>query len=262
MIIRTSILSLAVAALSCLAPVSLRAQETIGVQVGGGVAVVPKYEGAKDYRVVGAPIVAPTGLGQSDSRVQFRGLDHLQVRVFDYYGFEFGPLAGYRIDRDEDDGARLRGLGDIDGGLVVGGYAAYKVGIFTAAASYHHQVTGDDTGGLLKFNVEARQRVTAAVKLTASAGVTLADDDYMSSFFGVSAAQSANSGLARFDADAGIKDFNVGLVTDVTIDPRWSLKLFGKYARLVGDAADSPVVETPNQFSGGAALTYRFDFAR
>lgn len=236
------------------------AQETFGIQVGGGIAVVPKYEGGKDYRVIGIPILAPAGL--SDGRVQFKGPDHLQLRVFDYYGFQIGPLVGVRFGRDEDDGARLRGLGDVDGGLVVGGYAAYKAGMFTTALSYHHQVSGDDTGGVVKLSFEAEQKLSAGVKLTASVGATWADEDYMGSFFGVDALQSAQSGLTRFDADAGIKDVNIGLVADVTLAPQWSLKLFGKYARLVGDAADSPVIETPNQFYSGAAITYRFDLAR
>jgi outer membrane scaffolding protein for murein synthesis (MipA/OmpV family) len=33
-----------------------------------------------------------------------------------------------------------------------------------------------------------------------------------------------------------------------------SLKLSGRYSRLVGDAADSPIVENENQFYGGVSL--------
>ena len=44
-------------------------------QVGGVVFVAPTYEGAKDYEVRGAPFIAPAGLDDATSRVQFRGPD-------------------------------------------------------------------------------------------------------------------------------------------------------------------------------------------
>lgn len=234
------------------------------VDVGGIVVVTPKYEGSKEYEVFGAPLIFPAGFGDN-SRVKVKGLDHVQFRLFDIQGFEFGPLAGYRTGRDEEDGDRLRGLGDIDGGLVIGGYAAYRFGAFTAQASYHHEVTGDDeTGGLVKLGLEAVAQVAPNVKLTGGIGTTFADSDYMQSFFRVTAAQSARSqaGLAQYDTDAGIKDVNFSLTTDVAFAQRWNLKLIGRYSRLVGDAADSPVIETEDQFFGGAALTYRFDWSR
>ncbi|MEM7750315.1 MAG: MipA/OmpV family protein, partial [Pseudomonadota bacterium] len=49
--------------------------------------------------------------------------------------------------------------------------------------------------------------------------------------------------------DAGVK---------YKMNERWSLKLNGRYSRLVGDAADSPVIETEDQFSGSANITYKF----
>jgi outer membrane protein len=77
----------------------------------------------------------------------------------------------------------------------------------------------------------------------------------------VTAAQSAASvaGLAAYDADAGIKDVYFGLTTNVPLSDVWTLKLSGRYSRLVGDASDSPIVEDENQFFGGLGLSYRFN---
>jgi outer membrane scaffolding protein for murein synthesis (MipA/OmpV family) len=58
-----------------------------------------------------------------------------------------------------------------------------------------------------------------------------------------------------------VKDVRVSLGTTVDLDSRWALTLNGQYTRLVGDAADSPVVETADQFSAMAGLTYRFEIA-
>lgn len=231
-------------------------------QVGGVVFVAPKYEGAKDYEVRGAPFIAPAGLGET-SRIQFRGPDDLRFRAIEFNGFEAGPLVGWRFDRDQSDAARLRGLGDVDGGLVAGGYAAYRAGPITPFVSYHHQLTGDDTGALIRFGAETKAPFGWG-SVTATAGATYADDDYMDAYFSVTQAQSASSKahLAAYDADAGIKDVFLGLTSDVPLSDVWTLKLSGRYSRLLGDAADSPIVESENQFFGGLGLSYRFSLGQ
>ncbi|WP_439543624.1 MipA/OmpV family protein [Hyphomicrobium sp.] len=230
-------------------------------QVGGFVFVAPKYEGAKEYEVRGAPFIAPTGLDNGTSRVQFRGPDDLRFRVLEFSGFEAGPLVGWRFDRDDNDAARLRGLGDVDGGVVAGGYVAYRGGPVTPFVSYHHQVSGDDTGGLIRFGAEARAPLASGIFVLATLGASYADDEYMDAYFSVTPGQSAASvaGLAVYDAEAGIKDVYFGLTTDVPLSDVWTLKLSGRYSRLVGDASDSPIVEDENQFFGGLGLSYRFN---
>jgi len=231
------------------------------LQGGGFVAVSPKYEGSNEYRVIGAPFIAPANLNPSGF-VQFKGPDDVRFRVLNLYGFEAGPVLGYRFDRDQDDADRLNGLGDVDGGLLVGGFGAYNFGPIKAFASYATQVTGDETGGVLRFGGEGRFNLTPAIIMTATVGATWADDDFMDSYFGVTAAQAGRSGLTQFDAESGVKDVYVGLAGDVALDARWTLKLSGRYSRLVGDAADSPVIETENQFFGGLGLTYKFTLPR
>lgn len=233
----------------------------LDLQAGGLVFVMPKYEGSKDYDVYGIPLVmpaGPTGFG----RLQFRGTEDIRFRLLDFNGLEFGPVTGWRFDRDESDSSHLRGLGDVDGGLVVGGYAAYRTDFLTPYLSYATQVTGDDTGGLLRFGVEGPLAIWSGVSIIGRVGATWADDDYMDAFFSVTPAQSLASLHAPYDASAGIKDVNVGFAADVPLDANWSLKLLGQYSRLIGDAADSPVIETEDQFYGGVGLTYRFTLDR
>ena len=147
--------------------------------------------------------------------------------MLQFSGFEFGPVAGYRFGRDEDDAARLDGLGDIDGGLVLGGFATYRTGPLAFSVSYHHQATGDDTGGLVRFGAEYVIRPSAGFKLTASLGANYATEDYMTSFFGVSAAQSVSSGLPAYSPDAGFKDVYVGATASIDLTDRWTLSAHG-----------------------------------
>lgn len=231
------------------------------IQIGGVVIVTPKYEGSSDYRVIGAPIVAPAFMN-SNGAFQFKGIDDIRLRVFQHGGFEAGPLAGWRFGRDEEDGSRLRGLGDVDGGLVVGGYMAYQIGILKPFLSYHHQVTGDDGGGVLRFGSEAKFDLGRGAELIGTVGASYADANYMDAYFSVTPAQAAVSaaGLQAFDADAGIKDVFFGLAATMPLSELWTLRLNAKYTRLVGDAADSSVVESENQFTGGLGLTYRMNW--
>ena len=227
---------------------------------GGFIAVGPKYEGSDSYELVGAPYVFPS-FGDAANMIAIRGADDVRFRVFETNGFVAGPLAGYKFDRDEDDGDKLIGLGDVDGGIVIGGFVGYQVlPWLTFDVSYHRTVTGDADGGQLRFGVEYEAPVSRTVTLLGRIGTTYADDDYMAAYFGVSAAQEKTSAakLPIYDADAGFKDVHFDLGARVQFDDRWTLKFGGRYGRLIGDAADSPVIETEDQFSGFANVTYKF----
>jgi outer membrane scaffolding protein for murein synthesis (MipA/OmpV family) len=234
-------------------------------QIGGFVFVTPKFEGSKSYDVFGFPFVAPAGFGQDGSWVDIRGADDVRFRLIQNQGFEAGALTGYRFGRDQNDAARLRGLGDIDGGLVLGAYAGYRVGPWFFSASYQHQVTGDeDTGGLVRLAIDHTWRLDPHTKLVTSLGTAYASSDYMQTYFGVSAAQAATSlaGLPQYNPSAGFKDVSLGATATIELDPRWTLYLTGRYTRLIGDAADSPVIETENAFFAGAGLSYKFNLPR
>ena len=250
------------------APVAAGATDRIadwGVQIGAFGVVAPKYEGAKDYRVIGFPFIAPSfSEGSGSGIVQFKGVDDIRFRLIETNGFEAGPLAGWRFGRDDTDAFRLRGLGDVDGGLVVGGYAGYRFGPFFPFVAYQHQVTGDDGGGIVRFGIEHKAPIARWMTLTTTIGANWADDDYMDAYFSVNAAQSAASvaGLGIYNADAGIKDVFIGFAGDVPLSDAWTLRLSARYSRLLGDAADSPIVESENQFTGGIGVTYKFGAGR
>lgn len=231
-------------------------------QMGGAVFVSPKFEGSKSYEAFGLPFIAPAGIGQQDGWVQVKGPDDVRFRLLQRHAFEAGPLLGYRFGRDSSDSVRLTGFEDIDGGLVAGAYAGYRAGPLFVSVSYHHQITGDDTGGLVRFAAEHSARLDPRTKVTASIGTSYASSDYMTSFFGVSAAQSLASGLPAYNASAGFKDVSAGLTASIDLDARWTLLLTGRYTHLIGDAADSPIVESESQFFAGAGLSYKFSWAR
>lgn len=229
-------------------------------QAGGAVAFKPSFEGSNRYKAIAFPIVAPAGLAGDDGFVQVRGIDDVRFRLLRLQGFEFGALAGYRSGRDSSDSAKLARFADVDAGLVVGGFGGYRMGNTFLSVSYHRQVSGDDTGGVVRLMAEQKMRLDTRTTLVASIGTNIADKDYMQTFFGVTAAQAGL--LPVYTPSAGFKDVFGVLKATFELDRQWTLTLMGQYARLVGDAANSPVIDTSNQFSGGAALTYKFDLGR
>lgn len=241
------------------------------VTLGGAAIVKPKYEGSDEFETIPIPIIIPkfsetveengAAITEVRKRVNFRGLDEIRIRVLGGERFHAGAVTGYITKRDQDDGPLLRGLGDIDGGLVAGAYTGFTLGAFQFDAAILEKVTGDDAGPEFRFGVETTQQITERTRIVARVGTTFASDDYMQTYFGVTPAQSRDSkaGLAAYTPDAGIKDvfFEIGGTMDLS--DRWLLKAGGRYGRLLGDAADSPVVATENQFSGVLGLGYRFN---
>lgn len=234
-----------------------------GIKVGGVLMVAPTYEGSKEYEAVGFPYLFPVfgnGAPGFFSRIDARGLDDIRFKAIERDGFVAGPLAGYNLGRDEDDGDLLKGLGDVDGGVVAGAFVGYSLGPVMLDASFNNTF-GDDGGYLIRLGASIERPMRDRTTVTGRVGATYADEEYMQNYFGVTAAQAATSvaGLGAFDADAGFKDVfaEIGLKAD--FGGNWSARTNLRYSRLIGDAADSPIVESEDQFSATLGLSYTFD---
>ena len=271
-----------------LAPVAVPQRSVL---LGLGVGFAPAYEGSDEFRIAPFPIIAPDFGGDGPRRFEFRGLDDIRLHLVRFGPVSLGPLAGYDFGRDEDIDDRLVGLGDIDGGLVVGGFVsaevfATDVTSVSIDAAISTQVTGDafdedrfanlpnlrtrfDTdygyGYEVDFGASLEQDVTRTLNLAARVGAVYADDEYMRTQFGISALQAANSaalgaGLPAFDTDAGIKNVYVRTSATLDVTPRIQLRAGVGYSRLLDDAADSPVTANENQLSGNIGAAYRIAF--
>ena len=58
----------------------------------------------------------------------------------------------------------------------------------------------------------------------------------------VNAAQAARSGLPVYRAESGLKDVGAGLNLSYMLGRNWMVTAVGGYSRLMGDAADAPLV--------------------
>jgi outer membrane protein len=263
-----------VASLGTASPAAAEPEAGRSITLGGSVIVKPKYEGSDEHEYIPIPIIVPRfsdtpGEDQSTfkkfrKRVNFRGLDDIRIRVLGGERLQLGAVTGYITNRDQNDGDQLRGWGDVEGGLVLGAYSGFSVGAIQFDAAILEKVTGDESGFEMRFGVETTQQLTERTTVVARIGTTFGSEDYMQTYFGVTPTQAARSkaGLPVYFADAGIKDVFLAVGATVDLNDRWLLKAGGRYGRLLGEAADSPVIETENQLSGVLGLGYRFNLPR
>ncbi len=239
-----------------------------GITVGGFAGFQPNYEGSDEYRFVGYPLIIPKYYGDNYDplaapRVTFKGIDDVRIAALRFGNFDLGPVVGYNFGRDEDDADRLDGLGDIDGGMNVGAFAALRLEPFFIDAAWIRQVTGDDdVGHTVRLGAGWEDQLTERLTGRAYLSTSYASGEYMDAYFSVTPAQAASSGLSAYDASAGFKNVSFEIGADYKLTERWAVTSKLGYSHLLGDAADSPVTASESQFSGGIGLTYTFGRTR
>lgn len=221
------------------------------VILGGGVMVAPEYEGSDKFTAMPVPLLS-FNFGESIV-VNPMGLE---FTVFSRNNLSFRLNAQYDWGRDEDDSRYLKGLGDIDGGVLLGGTVGYDIGPVELYGTLERTFGGAD--GLQAIAGAVVTYPRGPLLLSAGASATWSDSDYMSAYFGITDRQSERSGLARHDAGSGFKRVDAEVFATYLISENWALRAQAGVGYLVGDAADSPIVQDKMQPSAMLMLGYRF----
>jgi len=237
--------------------------------LGAGVGYFADYEGSDDYDVAPLPLI---GISWRDtvSVGSVDGPPSLKVKFLKIKGptpkdrLVLSTSLGYFFGRDQDDNVALGGLGDLDGGVTMKLSADYRIKDFGAGVSIGRDLSGDREGTTLTATARYSFALDSPrTQLTLGTSATWADDNYMENIIGISAAQAAASmlGYAAHNAALEFKD----VVVNVSIRHFWSrnVAITGMlgYKRLLGDAADSPIVDgqgSSSQISVLTGVSYRW----
>ncbi len=220
--------------------------------VGAGGIYEPEYEGGKDFQIQPVPFVVFT-YGEW-LEIDPRGVTITALR---HDGFALAGKVGYEGGRDEDDADRLEGLGDIDFAATIGAKASYNWNGFEIYASIDQTISGSESL-IGTFGAEYQAPVTERLILGAGVEAVVANDKHMQSYFGVTAAQAARSGLSEYKAEAGLKRVNVSASAIYMLSENWLVRGEAGVGFLTGDAADSPIVEEKTQPSASLFVGYKF----
>ncbi|MEM1390799.1 MAG: MipA/OmpV family protein [Pseudomonadota bacterium] len=237
------------------------------VSVGAAAAYSPVYRGDDENQLVPLPFIHAT----YGDRLTLSVPQGIQYAVVKTPNLEVGPVLGLDFGREEDgegpfggDGTDdLIGLGDIDPTVELGGYINYRVGPVLAEVQARQGLGGHD-GFIADFSLNAMVPAKMGDKrgrFLFGPRLRYADETYLNSFYGITAAQSIGSGLSVYEADAGIESYGLGASLMLPLNQRWALSVTGDVSEIAGDAADSPLIVKrgdTTQTSLIAALTYRF----
>jgi outer membrane protein len=261
--IRTA--TIAAAALAAFATSPALAQEEEKepriLSVGVGVQMVPQFPGAEDYEL--SPLFTGFVRRRGDP-IPFRTPDDgIGPSLIGRGPVEFGPLIQFQGKRDQDDvGAAV---GDVDFTVEAGAFVNVNLSRNFRLRFEAQKGLGGHDALVGTIAADFALRPDNDTLFTIGPRLRINDADYARTYFGVTPAVAAATGLPAYDPDGGIRA--VGVVAGLTkqISRRFGIYGYAGYDRLVGDVADSPIVRnfgSEDQFSAGVALFFSFSLGR
>lgn len=227
--------------------------------LGAAADTAPIYDGARDYRTRGGPVinfryrdVAFVSTGEGLGYNFLRG-DH----------YQFGVAMGYDLGRKERvDLTNLHGMGDI--------------GVAPVAKVFGTYVLSKKFPLILR--VDARQFIGGAEGAVGDAAVymplpgssktfvmfagpsiTMATHHYLQTLYGVSPEQSLQSGHPEYEiTHSGTAAVGVGFSASKFLTAHWLLNLDTAVSQIRGTPAQSPLVESRTQKTLALSVDYQW----
>ena len=229
-----------------------------------GAGAVPRYSGSEEYQaapMLSFDVTAPGGWFFGTSGLGWGTAIGDNARVRGYVG-----ASGTRYDKDSILGGadHLRGMGEIKPRVLVGIAGGYSIGEAVISASVHYapQDKGRGDNGLAtkqaQLGVEMPLFNLAGGMVSGTLSTEYGDSGYMQTWYGVSQAQARRTGFARHTPDAGLVNAGIGLKWSHQVRKNGNWFISAEAKRLLGDAADSPIVQKPNQFGLMTGYSHRF----
>jgi len=247
---------------------------------GLGVQSAPRYEGTGSRKVSALPVLQV----QWSNGLFLSGMS-AGMHLSDTPTLEYGPLLAVLPGRDEagrgngldgvgvvnyvaspiEKAARLHdgplsGLDEIDARLQGGAFVNYYL-------TPQWRLTGTALVGSGKDHDGARldlgvQRLAAVIgarhRVSLAAGVTVVNRKDNQTWFGVTPEEALRSRFGAYRPGGGLQDAHVGVRWHWAWTPSWMLTTNLQAKRLLGSAADSPLVERPTNLTVSTAIAYRF----
>lgn len=231
--------------------------------IGAGGIYHPDYTGSDEYEPAAFPVVK---IERGPLYLETDG-PGVRANIMPHGLFEFGPIVRFGEGRSDVEDDVVDRLPEIDDALWLGLFAGYtEKRIFGDRDSLGVELEAlkaatDDNGTTITIGVKYGVQATRRLSLSIGTSATYADTDYADTYFSVDADGAAASGLSQYAAGSGLRDVGIRLSARYAITRQIGLGGFAGVSRLVGDFADSPIVDergSATQGIGGLFLTYTF----
>lgn len=217
---------------------------SLSFDAGLGASFEPDYMGSDDFGT--SPWIILRNGQINDDGAPRQGLSVL-------------PSLNYQSRREAADHDDLAGMNDIGIAGELGARLDYVMGDVTGYGALrkgfggHHGLVGE-VGA--KFRSQPREDLT----ITTSTELRFGNQDFVGTYFGVTEAEAASSGYAEYAPGGGLYAARVNVEARYEFMPDTLLMGRISYSRLLGDAADSPIVRERNQPTLSIGLARRLNF--
>jgi outer membrane protein len=239
-------------------PAAVTSDWTVTLGVEGR--VLPTYEGSGNMMLRPFPMF---DVRRADKPARFRSpRDGFSFGIIDYGRFVAGPTTKVRFARNEGDSSDLRGLGHIGWAFEPGAFAEYWPADWLRTRVELRQGFGGHHGLVSDITADLVMPVTPQLTLSGGPRTTLVSSAYSNTYFSITPAQSIASGLPVYNARGGFHSVGAGAQARYEWSQQWATHMFVEYERLVGDAANAPLVVTygkRDQIQLGIGATYSFN---
>ena len=238
------------------------------VRVGLGPGFYPDFEGSRHSSIHAVPVVSLRYrdlIEVTNNEIRITAFNHLFAPAVasDKPGgsIRVGPLISLNFGRNESDSPDLRGMGDVGTSFELGAFISYLLPNDRFRVRMRQDVAGGPKGAQLQVDYThtfirgPRMSLSGALELEGGSAA------YMKSFFGINPIQAARAGLPAYRAATGLKDANASLNGSYVLTDNWTLFATVNYERLVGSAANSPLIRLrgdPNNVTASTFVVYGF----
>jgi outer membrane scaffolding protein for murein synthesis (MipA/OmpV family) len=227
--------------------------------VGVAADVAPLYNGARDYRTQGGPVI---NIYYKDVAFLTTG-DGIGYNVLRGDHYQIGVAMAYDLGRSEQsDLNNLRGLGDIGAAPVAKVYGTWVLSkkfplILRADA---RQFIGGAEGAVGDVGIYMPLPGSSkSFVMFAGPSVSFATHHYLQTLYGITPQQAAASGHPAFDIDdASMSQVGVGFSATKFITSHWLVNMDTAITQIRGSAAHSPLVEARTQRVLALSVNYEW----
>ncbi len=251
----------AAALLPAWSAVSAQESEDLRVRVGLGAQLRPDFIGSDSTEV--APLWR-LNVARGTDPFKFSAPDYsFGIPLVSTGRLSVGPAANLESGRKNSD--LDVPVGKVSSTIEAGAFASYELsdGFYLRAEVL--KGLGGHKGIVGTIGADQVWRDGDRYVFSIGPRVLFSDSRYERAYFGVSPEAALASGLPAYRPSGGIHGVAAASSISYQFDPRWGLFGYGRYERLVGDAAKSPIVRdlgSRNQLSGGLGLSYTFTMKR
>lgn len=224
------------------------------VTIGGGGGVLPAYEGSNSSRLVPAPTV---DIRYRDIAFASSG-EGIGVNLLRGPLYRAGVALAFDPGREHNAATRLSGTGNIDPAAEPKIFAEFAVIPVIVSAELRYRATSQQ-GFIGDIGLYMPVVGNETLQVFLGPSITLADDQYMNTYFGISPQHAEpHSIFSPYEAEGGAKNVNLGASALYHFDDHWFVDFDAGIERLLGSAANSPIVQTRYGLGAIAVLCYTF----